>query len=142
MGAEGRMRELVVRFTEEPAWLSSVSGDITDAIHAELPDVDADPELRGSTYASTESVLRLLADLSRSSLPPSEAVPPPAAVEYAREFVRRGLPLDSLLRAYHIGQATFFRRWCEKARAEIAEPRALVEAVELGASWTFDYIEK
>jgi hypothetical protein len=136
------MRELVVRFTEDPAWLSSVSGDITDAIHAELPDVDADPELRGSTYASTESVLRLLADLSRSSLPPSEAVPPPAAVEYAREFVRRGLPLDSLLRAYHIGQATFFRRWCEKARAEIAEPQALVEAVELGASWTFDYIEK
>jgi hypothetical protein len=136
------MRDLVVRFTEDPAWLSSVSGDITDAIHAELPDVDADPELRGSTYASTESVLRLLADLSRSSLAPQEAVPPPAAVEYAREFVRRGLPLDSLLRAYHIGQATFFRRWCEKAHAEIADPHELVEAVELGASWTFDYIEK
>jgi hypothetical protein len=136
------MRDLIVRFTEDPAWLSSVSGDITDAIHAELPDIDADPELRGSTYASTESVLRLLADLSRSSLPPQEAVPPPAAVDYAREFVRRGLPLDSLLRAYHIGQATFFGRWCEKAHAEIADPRELVEAVELGASWTFDYIEK
>jgi DNA-binding PucR family transcriptional regulator len=136
------MRDLVVRFTEDPTWLSSVSADITEAIHAELPDVDADPELRGSTYASTESVLRLLADLSRSSLPPQEAAPPPAAVDYAREFVRRGLPLDSLLRAYHIGQATFFRRWSEKARAEIADPQELLEAVELGASWTFDYIEK
>src|ERR1700753_1665444 len=121
MGAEGRMRDLVVRFTEDPAWLSSVSGDITDAIHAELPDVDADPELRGSTYASTEGVLRLLADLSRSSLPPQEAVPPPAAVDYAREFVRRGLPVDSLLRAYHIGQATLFGRWGEKAHAEILD---------------------
>src|ERR1700761_626453 len=132
MGSEGRMRELVIRFTEDPGWLPSVSRGITEAIHAELPDLDADPELRGSTYASTESVLRLLADLSRSSLPPQEAGPPPAAVDYARAFVRRGLPLDSLLRPYHIGQATFFGRWCEKAHAEIADPQELVEAVELG----------
>jgi hypothetical protein len=136
------MRDLVVRFTtDDPGWLSSVSRDITDAIHRELPDVDADPELRGSTYASTEGVLRLLADLSRTGLAPQEAVPPPAAVDYAREFVRRGLPLDSLLRAYHIGQATFFARWSEKAHAEITDPEALIEAIELGANWTFDYIE-
>ena len=136
------MRDLVVQFTtDDPGWLSSVSRDITDAIHAELPDVDADPELRGSTYASTESVLRLLADLSRSGLPPQEAVPPPASVDYAREFVRRGLPLDSLLRAYHIGQATFFGRWSEKAHPEISDSEELVEAIELGANWTFDYIE-
>jgi hypothetical protein len=105
------MRDLVLRFTEDPEWLPSVSRDITDAIHVELPDVDADPELRASTYASTDGVLRLLVDLSRSNLSPHEAVPPAAAVDYAREFVRRGLSLDSLLRAYHIGQATFFGRW-------------------------------
>jgi hypothetical protein len=141
MGSEERMRELVLRFTEDPEWLPSVSRDITDAIHAELPDVDADPELRSSTYASTDSVLRLLADLSRSSLAPQEAVPPPAAVDYAREFVRRGLPLDSLLRAYHIGQAVFFARWSEKAHADIPDLVEVVEAVELGANWTFAYVE-
>jgi hypothetical protein len=141
MGSEGRMRELVTQFTEDPDWLPSVSRDITDAIHAELPDVDADPELRGSTYASTENVLRLLVDLARSKLPPDEAVPPPAAIDYAREFVRRGLPLDSLLRAYHIGQATFFGRWSERAHAEIGGPDELVEAIELGAAWTFEFIE-
>jgi hypothetical protein len=58
------MRDLVVRFTGDPDWLPSVSRDITDAINAELPDVDEDPELRASTYGSTESVLRLLVDLS------------------------------------------------------------------------------
>lgn len=135
------MRDLVLRFTEDPDWLPSVSRGITDAIHAELPDVDADPELRSSTYASTDGVLRLIVDLSRSNLPPSQAVPPPAAIDYAREFVRRGLPLDSLLRAYQIGHATFFRRWCEKAHAEIRRPEELVEAIELAANWTFDYIE-
>ena len=135
------MRELVLRFTEDPEWLPSVSRDITDAIHAELPDVDADPELRSSTYASTDSVLRLLVDLSLSSLPPQEALPPPAAVDYAREFVRRGLPLDSLLRAYHIGQAVFFARWTEKAHADIRDQGRVAEAIELGAKWTFEYVE-
>jgi DNA-binding PucR family transcriptional regulator len=141
MGSEARMRDLVVRFTDDPDWLSSVSRDITDAIHAELPDVDADPELRSSTYASTDAVLRLIVDLTRSNLQPDEAVPPPAAVDYAREFVRRGLPLDSLLRAYQIGHGTYFRRWSEKAHSEISQPEELVEAIELGANWTFDYIE-
>jgi DNA-binding PucR family transcriptional regulator len=51
------------------------------------------------------------------------------------------LPLDSLLRAYHIGHATFFRRWAEQAHADIADPGELVEAIELGANWTFEYIE-
>ena len=37
MGSVESMRELVVRFTEDPEWLPSVSRDITDAIHAELP---------------------------------------------------------------------------------------------------------
>jgi DNA-binding PucR family transcriptional regulator len=137
-----RMRELVLGFTENPEWLPSVSQDITDAIHAELADVNADPELRASTYASTDSVLRLIVDLARTGHPPSVAVPPPAAVDYAREFVRRGLPLDSLLRAYHIGQATFFRRWSAKAHETITDPQQLTEAVELGANWTFAYIEK
>jgi DNA-binding PucR family transcriptional regulator len=136
------MRELVLLFTENAEWLPSVSQDITDAIHAELADVNADPELRASTYASTDSVLRLIVDLALTERPPNAAVPPPAAIDYAREFVRRGLPLDSLLRAYHIGQATFFRRWSAHAHETISDPHALTDAVELGANWTFAYIEK
>ena len=49
MGWEGRIRSLVVRFTEDPGWLPSVSRDKTDAIHAELPDVDADPQRHSLT---------------------------------------------------------------------------------------------
>lgn len=141
MDSQGRMRDLVLVFTEDPTWLPSVTADVTEAIHLELADVDADPDLRASTYASTDGVLRLLVDLARSRRSPREAQPPPAAVDYAWEFVRRGLPLDSLLRAYHIGQATFFRRWSEKARADIEDPDQVAEAIELGANWTFEYVE-
>ena len=98
------MRELILRFTENPEWLPSVSQDITDAIHAELADVNADPELRVSTYSSTDSVLRLIVDLSRTGRPPTEAVPPPAAVDYAREFVRRGLVPSQLRPHRRLGE--------------------------------------
>jgi hypothetical protein len=47
MGSEERMRELVLSFTKDPESLPSVSRDITDAIHAELSDVD----MRGSSYS-------------------------------------------------------------------------------------------
>src|SRR4051794_14682258 len=110
MSADDRFRELIQRYTVDPDWLPSGARDITDAIHAQLPALDPD-QLRAGTYGSSESVLRLLAYLVRNEVPPGDAEPPPAAVEYAREFVRQGLPLDSLLRAYHIGHATFFRRW-------------------------------
>ncbi len=135
------MNELILAFTGDADWLPSVSRDITDAIHAELPEIDADPDLRVSTYASTDSVLRLLVDLAQTRRSPRDALPPPAAIDYAWEFVRRGLPLDSLLRAYHIGQASFFRRWSERARAEIDDAALLTQAIELGANWTFEFVE-
>jgi hypothetical protein len=135
MGSEEAMRELILRFTEDPEWLPSVSHHITDAIHAELADVNTDPELRASTYASTDRVLRLILDLARAGRPPSEAAPPPAALDYEYEFVRLGLPVDSLPRAYHIGQATFFRRWATETHETITDPQELTDAVELGANW-------
>src|SRR4051794_11591071 len=141
MRPDGRFRDLVLRYSADPDWLPSVSRDITDAIHDELPALDSDPELRNGTYASTEGVLRLLAYMVRNEVPPREAEPPPAAVDYAREFVREGLPLDSLLRAYHVGQATFFRRWVAAVRGDIGDADGRATAIELGANWTFDFIE-
>src|SRR5437667_191459 len=46
MRPDARFRDLVLRYSPDPDWLPSVSRDITDAIHAELPPLDADPDLR------------------------------------------------------------------------------------------------
>jgi hypothetical protein len=141
MRPDARFRDLVLRYSTDPDWLPSVSREITDAIHAELPALDADPALRDGTYASTEGVLRLLEYMVRNDVPPRAAEPPPAAVDYAREFVRDGVPLDSLLRAYHVGQATFFRRWAEAVRRDGHDGDARANAIEIGADWTFDFIK-
>jgi hypothetical protein len=140
MSEDVRFRELIRRYTADPDWLPSVSRDITDAIHVQLPGLD-DDELRPVTYASSESVLRLLAYMIRNDVSPREAEPPPAAADYAREFVRHGVPLDSLLRAYHIGHAMFFHRWAQAVHADSATDGEEANAIEWGADWTFEFIE-
>jgi DNA-binding PucR family transcriptional regulator len=96
--------------------------------------------MRAATYASTVSVLTLMADMVRLGRPPSEATLPPDAVEYTREFVRRGASMDGLLRAYHVGHATFFHNWVAGVEAEESDADVVARAIELGANWTFDYV--
>jgi DNA-binding PucR family transcriptional regulator len=135
-------RELVLRIgSERPEWLSDAAHEIAHAIQRELPELAADEEIRASTLTSTESVLHLLGQLVALGRPPGEAEPPPAAVGYARDLVQRGVSIDALLRSYHIGQATFFRRWVALLHETVADPEQLTRAVEYGASWTFDFVQ-
>src|SRR4051812_15208245 len=136
------LRRALASFTAGPDWLADVSEAITEAIHAELPELNADADLRASTYASTESVIRLLGELIASGRSTAEAEPPAAAIDYARELVRHGLPIDTLLRAYHVGQATFFDRWAATLRDQIDDPLALALAIEQGAAWSFEYLRR
>jgi hypothetical protein len=143
---QGRPRQEQLRLAVEalgadPHWLSGLATSITEAIHAEMPELDADEQLRRGTYASTEGVLRIFVEMVFAEQDPEEAEMPPAAVEYAREFVRRGLPLDSLLRTYYIGHATFFRLYVEQLREVLDNPVELTHAIEAGGSWSFAYID-
>jgi len=135
------LRDLVLRFTADPAWIPDVANELTDAIHRELPQLRADDELRRATYASTESVVALFVEHLRLNIPPADAEPPPAAVEFARELVQRGLPLDALLRSYHVGHATFFRRWSGEVHAVLRDPADVASAVEQAAAATFAFVQ-
>jgi transposase-like protein len=134
------LRHLMARFTADPEWLPAISHALTDAIHDEVPQLDDD--LRPATYASTESVLRLMADMVARERSAREAEPPQAAVDFARELVHRGVSIDALLRAYGTGHATFFGIWVEAIEGALDDPAAKARAVELGAAWTFDYVQK
>ena len=111
------LAELWDRFAEDPAWIPQECEAITDAIHRELPQLNDDPELRELTYRSTEAVVRLGLQLVRTSTDPDEPAPPPAAVEYARELVHRGVSVDALLRAHQIGHRTWYERFAARVRA-------------------------
>jgi hypothetical protein len=135
-----RFQELFARVLS-PNWIDRVSDEITAAIHDEVGELDDDDALREGTFASTRSVLTVMADMVRLGLPPSESALPPDAVEYAREYVRRRVPIDSLLRAYHVGHSGFFHHWVAAVYVEVTDPAWLARAIELCASWTFDYVQ-
>jgi hypothetical protein len=135
------LRDALAHLTANPAWIPDAAAACTDAIHAALPELNTDADMRSSTYASTESVLRLLAVMVARGRPPSAAEPPPATVDYARELVRHGVAIDSLLRAYHIGHATFFEIWVSGLSSHVTDPAALARGIEEGATWTFEYVQ-
>ncbi len=138
--ATSELREVVLRFAQDPGWARARSIAVTEAVVAELPDV-ADDDFRDALQASVESNIRLLVEMLVGGLDPAEATPPPAAVEYAREFVRRGMSIDSLLRAYFIGHAAFLQGWIDQLHADVEDPVARGRMIEEGATWTFAFIQ-
>lgn len=135
------LRELVVRFTEDPQWLPAITDEVIAGILDELPELADDEELRAATAASTAAVMRLFVDMLRSGLEPGEAEPPPAAVELARELVRRGVSIEALLRAYHTGQAGFFGAWTRQLRERLDSVAEVAQAVEETTTWSFAYVQ-
>ena len=131
---------LARRLAADGEWIASVTRDLTDAIHAELPELGTDEEMRQATYASTESNVRLFLEVAATQTDPGEVNLPPAAIEYARQFVRQGVTLDALLRAYHMGQARFVSRWNDAVNASLPDGPARTEAVEQGATLTLAFI--
>jgi PucR C-terminal helix-turn-helix domain/GGDEF-like domain len=134
------LRDLVLRLSADPAWAETIASELTAAIHRELPQLRADDELARDTYASTASVVALFIDRVGRDASLTSVEPPDAAIAFARELVRRGLPLDDLLRSYHIGQARFFDRWVAEVRTILEDPADVAQAVEQAAAATFAFV--
>ena len=132
------LRRTLARFAADPGWVPAITAAVTDAIHTKLPELGE--EMRVSTLASTEAIVRQFADMVARGREPDAAQPPPAAVDYTREFVRRGIPIDTAVRAYYIGHAVFLERWVAALRAQSDDPHALADNIEQGASWTYAYL--
>jgi DNA-binding PucR family transcriptional regulator len=119
-------------------------------LHERIEELAAenDPALLAETRASCRSnVGQLLRSFARGETI-ENIVTPPEAVEYARGYVRRGLPLAALLRAYRLGQAYFWQRWeaaltetVAQANGHAPDGARLTEALAASSVWVFDYID-
>src|ERR1700737_5240548 len=87
--------------------LDRVAHELSETIHAQITELDQDLRLatHESCRANLGAIMRRLSEGSRPTL----ATPPPAPLAYAKEYVRRGLGLETLQRAYRTGQATLSR---------------------------------
>jgi DNA-binding PucR family transcriptional regulator len=134
------LRELAARLTTSDDWAHTVSGAVAGAIVRELPEVATKEELRRATLAGAEANIRLLLEFIRTGADPLEAGPPPAAIQHARELVRQGVAIDTLLRTYSIGQARFLEEISRTAREELEDPQELSDVLQHVARVTLAYV--
>lgn len=88
---------------EAPAqWCIAVAAEMTRAIFDQIPELPDDREVFDEARASSEA--NVLAVLQETASGDAEHVHlPPAAAEFARRSVRRGIPLNAILHGYRLG---------------------------------------
>lgn len=134
------LKSIVLKLADDPAWIPSLADELADAIHEELSELARHADLREETRASCNSVIQLFVETLRFGGDLNRVEPPLAAVGYAREFVRRGVSIETLLRAYHVAHAAFFERWSDQLHTEIEDPDELSVAIEAGATAAFTFV--
>jgi DNA-binding PucR family transcriptional regulator len=121
------------------AELDLVARRLSDAIHDHLGELDED--LRTWTLQSVRANLGIIVTMLRDGTSPSTAEAPPEALAYAKEYVRRGLGLEVLLRAYRAGQKELGRIALDRLRAVGSDAEHRVEAVGFFTDWLFAWVE-
>lgn len=134
------LRDVVLALAEDPAWAGSVNERVTRMALEEIPELGADVDLRDAVAASNAESLALFIEMLRGRVPPEQAEPPPGAVAYARELVRRGIGLDQLLRGYHATEAAFFSVFVERVHSDPRLAPDAAAAIERGAQWLFAFV--
>ncbi|WP_205696494.1 CdaR family transcriptional regulator [Conexibacter sp. SYSU D00693] len=109
------------------------------AIHDGIDELGG--ELHAETVHSCRANIGLVCMLMLEGADPRGATPPHEAIHYAREFVRRGLPIEALMRAYRIGHQVFWQRFLDALGTRFASHDELAEAVAFCSDWTFAYVD-
>jgi DNA-binding PucR family transcriptional regulator len=119
--------------------LDGVARELSDMIHAQINELDND--LRLATHESCRANLGAIMSMLSEGLLPGLATAPPEALAYAKEYVRRGLGLETLQRAYRIGQATLSRMWLEELRIRADDAEELADTFGFFNEWLFQWVE-
>lgn len=87
--------------------LNARQGDVTHAMSELLANIaylDEDRRLRDLLEASVEGNVKTIFHILSNHISTDNLQPTTAAVEYALRLAQRGIPANSLIRAYHMGQ--------------------------------------
>ncbi|HTX08732.1 MAG TPA: helix-turn-helix domain-containing protein [Solirubrobacteraceae bacterium] len=119
--------------------LDGVAHQLSGVIHAQIAELDDDLLLgtHESCRSNLDTIMTMLTDGTR----PSMASPPPEALAYAKEYVRRGLGFEVLQRAYRIGQATLSRMWLQELQMRTVDAVQLGDTFGFFNDWLFIWVE-
>jgi hypothetical protein len=107
-----------------------------------MPELQGDDAVQELLAASTSANLNALADALVHGLPTDRAPVPLAAAEYTRRLAQRDAPLESLLRAYRLGEARFLQWWFAELGERGLDAPAVLGAVQEVTSVTAAYVDR
>lgn len=138
MGAAA-LSDAVEQVGEAPSrWCIAVAAEMTRAIFDQIPELPDDREVFEEARASSEA--NVLAVLQETASGEEERVHlPPAAAEFARRSVRRGIPLNAILRGYRLGHQ-FLVHELQETITSLADGPSL-DAVQRALAASFRYID-
>jgi hypothetical protein len=119
--------------------LDPIAAEMAQAIHGAVEVLTDD--LLDETQASAKANIGLVLGLLRDGVDPAGVQPPPEALHYAREFVHRGMAVETLLGVYRVGHGAFWQIWLERMRDGIDDREVLAEAIAYCSAWTFGYVD-
>ncbi len=94
---------------------TDISASIHRGLEEEIPELRADVHSAELLGSSVQANLDTLVHALKHDIPAARIHLPSVAIEYTRRLAQHGVPLNALIRAYHLGQ----RRVTELAFAEL-----------------------
>jgi hypothetical protein len=105
MASDATTRQVVAQVARElDGQVTALTAELAALFLEEIPAFQGDEAVRELMAASTSSNLSTIFDVLLHGLPLDRIDVPAAAAAYARRFAQRDLPIESLLRAYRLGQ--------------------------------------
>jgi DNA-binding PucR family transcriptional regulator len=104
----------------------------------EIEDDELRAELRASSEANIDQVLRMLAHGARVD----DIAVPHEALNFIRGNVRRGLPLAVLLRSYRLGHAWLWQQWWEALQERVDDSGELAAGQDESSAFMFAYVDR
>ncbi|WP_328396336.1 PucR family transcriptional regulator [Nocardia sp. NBC_00416] len=118
-----------------------ISSGMSALMARDIDHLDDDPRLLDMLEASVAGNVATVIDVLINDIPIERLEPDPAAVEYALRLAQREVPVNSLVRAYHMGQQEMLRIcYGELDRGELPAPLALA-VVERLTEIIYGYID-
>ncbi|MFF9472038.1 SpoIIE family protein phosphatase [Streptomyces roseolus] len=122
--------------------VKKLAGLLLQRLNGELPELWENADIEALTLEETAQHVTALLDLLEARPGPSAPEAPPAALDIARLYARRGIPVSRLLRAYRLDHLTLLEQLQAEAPRLTDDWRminlATVRLVAIG----FDYVDR
>ncbi|MFE7796845.1 PucR family transcriptional regulator [Nocardia sp. NPDC057440] len=122
--------------------VTNVNVSISRVIEDEIPELRADVHTIELLGASVESNINTLLHALQHDIPAARVHAPVAAIEYSRRLAQHEVPLNALVRAYHVGQRRLTKLIFADLLASDIAPVDQVIVMEAITTRLFEYLDQ